>query len=191
MIYKSNLDLKYTIIAIVLFCAGIQSCGSDRNNGYSIELKQLYMADQAERSGGKVIYLNDIDRLNRVKEIESKGGLISAEDFYHAAMFYQHGGSSEDYLKAFQHSKRALEIKSNLNSAKWLKCAAEDRYLQSIGKPQVWGTQFKSLDNKVWTLEPFDPYSKTLEQRNECLLPTLEETFQMLDDLNKNSNVVN
>src|ERR1700677_106357 len=74
----------------------------------------------------------------------SRGEITSDSDLYEAAFVFQHGETAPDYLLAHVLALDALA--KGFDRAKWLSVATLDRYLQLIGQPQVFGTQY-----------PFDP----------------------------------
>jgi len=41
------------------------------------------------------------------------------------------------------------------SKASWIAAATLDRYLQRIGQPQIYGTQFLHNAGKPWTQEPY------------------------------------
>ena len=91
--------------------------------------------------------------------IDSTGSvaLQSGDDYLHAAFVFQHGAKPDDYLKA--HLLAMVAVARGQPAALWIGSATLDRYLQSIGQPQVLGTQFKvSQDGKASQ----DPYARDL-----------------------------
>jgi len=56
-----------------------------------------------------------------------------------------------------------------------------DRYLHSIGKPQVYGTQFKADSNDVATQQPFDPEAIVDALRRQLGVPSLEVQREQID----------
>lgn len=154
----------------------------------SEELKNMYEADQEDRkswrTGGtdwEVVKPRDNSRMKRVEELYSQGLLKTADDMYYAAMIYQHGDKPEHYEKAMELSRQAGKF--GHPDGKRFSALAEDRYLLSIGKPQIWGTQFmrKNADEQWKIREPFDRMAKTHEERKEMGLVDVEER---LKDLN-------
>ncbi|MCU4676919.1 hypothetical protein N7931_14895 [Catenovulum sp. 2E275] len=136
------------------------------------ELVALVAQDQSERENGEFTYYNDLERLKRVKEIIAAGGLQEGIDYYNAALIFQHGKAPEDFLTASQLASKAVEL--NYPKAKWLSCAAEDRYLLRTGKPQIWGTQYNAIN--TYELMPLDESLKTDKERMErCNLKPLAE----------------
>ncbi len=116
-----------------------------------------------------------------------KNGLVkSAKDHFHAAVIFQHGTSSEDFQTANRLALKAVELDSGYMAAKWLSCASEDRYLRSLGKPQIWGTQFVKLSgNSNWSLAPFDTTVISDEDRIKNGVHTLKEIQKQLDLMNE------
>ncbi|GHF94488.1 TPR end-of-group domain-containing protein [Thalassotalea marina] len=155
----------------------------------NVELYELYQADQSDRQSEtidwNIVGKRDEMRQARVHELLSANKLSHGDDFFHAAMVMQHGGSSKDYKLANELSLKAAELNPSNKTAKWLACAAEDRYLQSIGKPQIWGTQYKKQNKDApWTLEPFDQTVKTDKQRVEMGVRTIKESLARVEQMN-------
>jgi len=114
----------------------------------SEELRRLHDEDQADRAAEaidwSVVGPRDHARLKRVKELFESDGLHTANDYYRSAMILQHGEAPEDFLLAHEFCVVAiLKAKIERESA-WLAASAEDRFLMNIGRPQRFGTQFRS-----------------------------------------------
>lgn len=141
------------------------------------ELLALYEADQGDRSGGpdkidwKIVGPRDEARRKRVDEIVAAGGAKAADDYYHAAMVFQHGAGVEEIRRARELALKAVEIEPKHRRARWLAAAAEDRVLMFEQKPQKWGTQYTKRDG-VWILWDVDP-AITDAQRAEWDVPPL------------------
>lgn len=86
----------------------------------------------------------DAERRQRTRELLGAGGVKTAEDFHDAAFVFQHGQDADDYLVAHILAVQAV-IKGDASS-KWIAAATLDRYLQAIGHPQVFGTQYLDRD---------------------------------------------
>lgn len=111
------------------------------------ELIRLYKEDQADRAprqsiDWKVVGPRDQARLKRVEELYAQGRLHTGADYYNAAMVLQHGSAPEDFLLA--HEFCVVAISKGEMRAKWLAAASEDRFLMNIGRPQRFGTQYRS-----------------------------------------------
>lgn len=134
------------------------------------ELYRMYVADQADRSARPIdwdqVVPRDEARRARVAELAAAGALRHADDYFHAALLFQHGDRPEHYRQAQSWAQRSVALGTTLPKVAWLACAAEDRWLHSLGRPQVWGTQFMPpKDGKGWTLEPFDRRARTDAER--------------------------
>lgn len=153
------------------------------------ELYALYQADQGDRTSGSidwsVVGPRDKARQQRVKELMDAGAARQSADYFHAAMVYQHGDTPAHYDQARRWALRAVELDPGNKGARWLACAAEDRYLHNIGKPQVWGTQYtKPNTSGVWTMEPFDRAAHTDEERAANGVQTLAQSAARLEKMN-------
>ncbi len=131
----------------------------------STEVHELFVADQADRqnigSNGTPapdwaeINKRDRERQERARQLLTKGELQSAQDYHDAAFIFQHGSKPQDYLLAHILATAAV-AKGDANSL-WIAAATLDRYLQSIDKSQVFGTQyFQPDESRPWTQEPYD-----------------------------------
>lgn len=153
------------------------------------ELKALHDADQADRRQAaidwEVVGRRDDQRRARVLELAEQGQLKVAADYYHAAMVMQHGSKPDDYAKAMQWARQAWQLDPHHSGARWLSAAAEDRYLHSLDKPQVWGTQYRKPEGQDrWTQEPFDRQAKTDTEREAMGVPPLAQSEQRLERMN-------
>jgi hypothetical protein len=163
---------------------------ADAPGDVSRELAGIYQADQADRQNFsglsqeqlRAIGTRDTERRARVAEIVRKGQLQSAEDYYHAAMVFQHGNKPEEYLMA--HELATVAGFKGHKGGKWLSAAAMDRFLHSIGRPQRFGTQYKRGGEGPWTQEPYD---RSLPDaiRKEYGVPPLAEQAKPLEKLNE------
>jgi hypothetical protein len=93
-------------------------------------------------------------RRQAVQMLLEKDKLRSANDFYRAAYIFQHGSEPRDFLKA--HALAIVSAAKGKRDATWIAAATLDRYLQSIGQKQIYGTQYMSYANKPTTQEPYD-----------------------------------
>lgn len=121
------------------------------------EMTALYDADQADRANAAKIDWNvvgprDRSRRARTAALIAAGRLKTGDDFLHAAFVYQHGDSPEDILTA--HALAIAATARGRPRASWIAAASLDRYLQRIGRPQIYGTQFVKPGTK-WTQEPY------------------------------------
>lgn len=152
------------------------------------ELLAIFEADQGDRKSDdidwSVVSGRDKERNRRVRQMLKAGQVRHSDDYYHAAMVFQHGMDADDIRLAKDYAKHALHLDPNNGRAAWLACAAEDRWLHRIHKPQIWGTQYMNPGNGKWTQEPFDRTAKTDAERRAMGVQTLAESAARLEEMN-------
>lgn len=155
------------------------------------ELFRLFQEDQDERMSDDLdwsaVHKHDAERRVRVREMLDSGQVIVSDDYFHAAMIFQHGDDTISYLLARTLALKAVELDATNHIAAWLSAAAQDRYLWHIGKPQWYGTQTHMIDGK-WTIEPIDTAAVTDEERLESHVPPLAQSRQRMEQLNESEN---
>lgn len=124
----------------------------------SLEMTAIFAADQSARDNPakidwKTLWPADKARRAQTQALLDAGKLNSANDFYHAAYVFQHGDGAEDCLKA--HALAVVAAARGKREATWIAAATLDRYLQRIGQPQIYGTQFRHPSDEKWTQEPY------------------------------------
>jgi len=97
----------------------------------------------------------DAERRQRTRDLLSAGEVTTAQDFHDAAFVFQHGQEADDYLLAHILAVEAV-IRGDASS-KWISAATLDRYLQAIGRPQVFGTQYLDRDFLFMKAHKSDP----------------------------------
>ncbi len=161
------------------------------------ELRQLYEADQQDRQIDfsrlseeelRAIDQRDAEHRAQVEAMLEAGEVRTAEDYYHAAMIFQHGGDSTAYRLAHEMSKRAYTMDSTHALAGWLSAASWDRYQLSMGKLQWYGTQYFSPDG-IWQLQPIDTTRITDQERQRLGVLTLQQTQALLHCTNTEENM--
>lgn len=132
-------------------------------------------------------------RRANLRAMLSRGEITTGSDLYEAAFVFQHGETAPDYLLAHVLALDALA--KGFDRAKWLSVATFDRYLQLIGQPQIFGTQYP-LDPKLphpitnggrfsgRTQSPFDDTFLPAHLRRDFCVPDLEQQKQNLQTLN-------
>jgi hypothetical protein len=155
------------------------------------ELRALFIADQAERNDHpeydtpeyRRLRERDAARRGRVAEMIGEASLTSPEDYFHAALIFQHGETVEDIWQAHELAQRAAEMGATESmgyiDSRWLAAAALDRWLMYQGRPQKYGTQFVS-DGKRYRLWDLDP-ATTDEERAASNVPPLEEQLKQAE----------
>jgi tetratricopeptide (TPR) repeat protein len=173
------------------FLEGVRSRNAAYDAKVNQELRKIVEADQAARGGGpnanidwKTVAAQDAEHRKRVLEIAEKGGLREAEDYFGAALVFQHGDKPEDYERAHQWCLKALELDPEHPTARWLAAATKDRYLMNTGKPQLYGTQFRRDEaTGKWYLYDVDP-SVTDDDRAAWDVPPLAAAKARVDQMN-------
>ena len=154
----------------------------------NIELAQIYENDQADRRteniDWSVVSENDRKREKRIYEMLEAGEVRTSNDYQNAAMIFQHGRDSTAYHMAVKLMTKSIELDPSAN--KWLLAAATDRYLLSIDKPQIYGTQFskKNEEGAKWERSEMDTTKITDEQRIEYRVETLAQQREKLRRMN-------
>ena len=167
---KNRLMKSFFFILVVLALVGRASSPTDAGRdstqeAANSELEQIFRADQADRNppdkkpmDWSVVAPRDLQRRNRVLEMYRAGDLKVGRDFFHAAMVLQHGHEPEDFLLCHELCITAVFSHGDdkgdwVRGAKWLAAASEDRFLQSIGRKQRFGTQYRTIDpDPTWRL---------------------------------------
>ena len=100
-----------------------------------------------------------------------------------AALIFQHGDDSTAYRKAYELSRDALRIDSTFGPARGFMPLAYDRYLLSIGQPQVYATQFSWNEQEGWVMPPVDTTEVTEQERLRLTGRTLAQRRAVLQCL--------
>ena len=149
-------------------------------------IKELYENDQKDRmdSDLKWTTIAKRDELRRERAIQllDSNKIQTGKDYYRTAMLFQHGDKPEDYKKAIDLMEIAIEKDTTIS--KWLFAAATDRYLLSINKPQIYGTQYTRIDNGKWKLENYDTTAVDNKTRMEYRVGTVKQQYLKLDKMN-------
>lgn len=168
---KSKLRLSHLcIFVLAIFTAGVGSMWTQTApptkmaNDDNAELKVLFLDDQHDRgvesfvqrdengklAAGKswpvqpmdVMEKHDHERRARVRQLLDAGSVKTGQDYWFAAMVFQHGDKPEDYLMA--HVLSVVSANKGNRNGRWLAAASLDRYLLTVGQKQIYGTQFTS-----------------------------------------------
>lgn len=150
----------------------------------NLEMSHIFDEDQSDRQRKNIDWSRlksaDEKRRKRTQELLDAGALQSAEDFYHAAFIFQHGGKADDYLKA--HLLAMVAAARGDVRAVWIAAATLDRYLRAIGRPQVLGTQFKAVKGGSATQEPYDRSLISDALRQALRVPPLAQQEKQRQD---------
>lgn len=132
--------------------------------------------------GKKINYL-DKKAIKEVLKMLEKGQIQTADDFYRAAMIFQHGESYKSYALAV-----TLALVSDLLGEVWgktLTAAAMDRFLLSINQSQYFGTSFEKREG-VWELST---YRKEISDKARKIydIPSHHKLLEEVKRLNRGS----
>ena len=154
------------------------------------ELFHIFEEDQGDRAGGdpsKIKWAEvgprDAKRRERVRQILEAGGAKAAADYFHAAMVFQHGHEVSDYQLCHKLALKAAELGPANKQVLWLAAASKDRELMNLGKPQLYGTQFRT-ENGKWVLYQVDSLV-TDEERAKWNVPPLEQARKRAEAMNQ------
>ena len=166
---KNDLTRIFCSVLALTILAGpgiVRAQEAHSQSAISSELAEMHRADQADRQSPinwEVVSPRDLQRRGRVLEIIREEKLATAEDYYHAAMVFQHSNpGAEDYSPQQYLLAHALAMIAGFKGheqAKWLSAAALDRYLTFTKQEQFFGTQYVRDNNNLW--RPGD-YSRML-----------------------------
>ena len=152
------------------------------------ELARMFAEDQAARRGPSIDWeelgKQDEERRRAVMSLLEAGEIQTDQDFYNAAMIFQHGESADDIRLAHAFSTIASALGGSA-SAKWLVAASWDRLMVRFAQPQWYGTQYVRDDEGRWVLYEVDPNAVTDEQRAEWTVPSLEESRNRAELMNQ------
>ena len=150
------------------------------------ELIEMFNSDQADRTnhiGRSIRQKNDSIREARVYELLDSDKVHTSTDYKNAALIFHHGEDSVAYGMAVKLMKKSIELDSTRN--KWFLAVITDRYLLSINKPQIYGTQYERLDNNVVVREELDSTKITDAERIEYGVETLAQQREKIKNLNR------
>ena len=152
------------------------------------EMSAMFEADQAAREGGDIdwqtVMREDAARLRRTRELLDADALNTADDYYNAAFIFQHGDEAEDYLLAHVLAVRSLAL--GKAKAEWIAAASLDRYLQSIARGQIFGTQRSMSPIKSANQGRYDRDLLTDKLRVETGVEPLLEQQAKLEEMDEN-----
>lgn len=140
------------------------------------EMSEIFIADQAARANlaaynASNVGKQDAERRARSRQLLDAGELRSGTDFYRAAFIFQHGSTPDDFLLA--HTLAVIAAARGRPDATWIASATLDRYLQSIGQRQIYGTQFQLPRDAPATQDPYDRLLMSDALRSALGVPSL------------------
>jgi hypothetical protein len=148
----------------------------------STKMAAIFGEDQAARKDPNLsdsqrarVAEQDSARRKQTRDLLDAGELRAGEDFRKAAFVFQHGDAPEDFLVA--HTLALVALSKGDREARWIAAATLDRYLTTVGKAQIYGTQFDRNDAAR------EPYNRTLvsdDVRRALGVPPIAEQLDQL-----------
>ena len=154
----------------------------------NLKLEDLFNADQKER--GQVLSTtaavaalkrSDAARRKELTEMLGRGEVNTARDLYHAGVIFLHGGEPKEFLSA--HRLATMSALQGHRGSRWLVAAGLDRFLMSIGLPQVYGTQFErnEEENRYQLRLPIDDSAVLHFEKRFFDVPSVIERLSQLN----------
>lgn len=164
--------------------------------GVNPEILRLVIQDQWDRGNDmfgkgqvrppnninwKEVSLHDAERHKAVRRLLAEGRLQSGSDYFFASLIFQHSDKPDDLLLA--HVLAVTAVEKGKSAARWMAAATLDRYLHSIGQPQIFGTQFYRAEGGRWTMDPYNRNAFTdAERALWCVIPLAQQDKMLTDD---------
>lgn len=168
-------------IFIALLSLFLWGCAIQDN----LKLSELAKKDRLDRKqNNPETFKNDIERIAEVKAILENDVLKTSNDYFNAAIVLQHSDKPEDYKIANKLATKAVELNPGNKEAKLLIAQSMDRYLLSINRPQIYGTQRLTLGDLEY-LCPIDTLSISDKQRKQLGVSTLKEKLNYFNEIHK------
>ena len=154
----------------------------------SDELEEIFRADQDDRAASPIdwsyVGRRDRDRRERVGELIAAAEVRCPVDVFRAAMVYQHGHTPSHYLLA--HILATAAAFQGHEPAIKLSASTLDRYLNTVGRPQVFGMQLRKMPwEDEFSPEPFDREMLPDFIRQLYNVPSLAELEARLERMNQ------
>lgn len=153
------------------------------------EIVALFLADQSARKTGETVdaaarEADDTQRRRAMRELLDQGRLMTADEYFLAAFVFQHG-RGDDCLLA--HSLAVVALAMGKADAGVIAAATLDRYLQDIGRAQVYGTQFMiPFNGDPVTQAEYDDTLLTDAVRQAMGVPTRAEQAEQVQNMEQN-----
>lgn len=184
---SSNVLVRIFAIAFVLALTSAVSAGRLRDNQ---RLAEIFHADQQERQTSPIdwtaLEAKDQARRQEALRLLKTHKLRTANDYYHAAMLFQHGNELSEIRLAFSLAQMCVALDPNHKKALWLSAASWDRILMTKGVPQWYGTQyFQPRPGAPTELYKLDESVVSDVERAAMNVPSLQEAKDLLLQINR------
>lgn len=172
------------ILFIIFFGCKTENKNSTVNNYQLIEIYKNSIDDRKNYNiTWHEILKRDSLRRKKVDGILNSIKIKTGKDYLNAAKIFKYGNDSINQLKTISLIKKAIQLDSTIN--KLLLAETTDRYLLSIGKPQIYGTQFyKEAYNKPWVIAKIDTTKISDKERIKLGVKTLEQLRDKVKHMN-------
>ena len=174
-------QLSFLALYSVALVAQASAPNAQKPSATPKTVHQVFVEDQEDLQGGakgmprftEEEYHQRVEaRETTLRAMLATGEIKTGDDFKYAAFIFQHGDNADDCL--FAHILAMEAMARGTESARWIAAATLDRYLQSIKRPQIFGTQYPLDPNAPHPVHsgasPFRS-GRTLEPYNESVLP--------------------
>ena len=181
-----------TSVLLCFYAAGTYAASNPATAQSNAEMQRICDEDQVARQGGFNIDWAVVDKADAARRDETlvllkRGALHTGEDYNRAALVFQHGSTPNDFLVA--HTLALIALKKGDAGSIWIATATLDRYLQSVHQPQIYGTQFRTVDKNPTTQDPYDRLLMGDAVRKELNVPSLEEQDRQREQYDKQRGI--
>lgn len=198
-------------VFLIFFCAPLGFCQQTSETpatptlpnlpDVNPQILQLVISDQWDRGNdmfyGKQVRVpanlnveqRDEQRHAEVRKILAEGKINSGQEYFFAALIFQHSSASEDLM--FAHMLAVTAVARGNSSATWMAAATLDRYLWSIKQPQIFGTQFQKGKEGNWTMEPYDRKAASDSIRATWCVVPVKQQEKVLRELQEGTGSAN
>ena len=187
--------LRVAMLILLAVLGACRQAAVEEDVADNQELLQLVEADQQDRSAIDPATLTkeqvdaqnqrDAERRARVEAMLDAGEVRTLNDYMNATLIFQHGSDSTSYRRVFELSEEVLRIDSTHGGARQFYALGYDRYLLSVGKPQVYATQIFWNEQQGWYIPTVDTAAVTEAERRRMTGRTLADrraALQCIED---------
>jgi hypothetical protein len=184
---ESFAPMKYTLLTVLAIISSTVQAEKLIDN---LRLSAMYAEDQRARTTKPIDWskVAPMDKAHQDEALKllSAGKVRTANDYFHAAMLFQHGNSTEDYQLAYSLARLSVALNPSNKRALWLSAASWDRILMSKDVPQWYATQYRRPSPEApMELYKVDESAVTDEERAALNVPSLQQARAMLTEINQ------
>jgi hypothetical protein len=180
----------YRIILVVTLFAAVCTNVLAESPPDNLRLSAIFKEDQQARQKAPidwtVVAAQDKAHRTEVLGLLKSSKLRTANDYYRAAMVFQHGEELEDIRLAFSLSQLSATLDPAHKQARWLSAASWDRILMTKNVPQWYGTQYYQPSPGAPTeLYKTDESVISDAERASMNVPSLQAAKDLLREINQ------